>query len=175
MSSWRKPKGDEESAELMSQFAYPVVNRCPIELGSLPRSSFFGPISVVFRDDAWRAESMYVRADHPPTEPSHAFRDLEEEPAAERDADRPVDQGIDGLGHQMSLHARASTAQLTNRMARRTVATPIEQSRLGSERRAQAHGHSLADLNEHRLDEIGGEKPRAGLAVGDQRKHHGAA
>ena len=43
-----------------------------------------------------------------------------------------------------------------------------------SERRAQPDGYSLTDLNEHRLDEIGGEKPRASLAVGDQNKHHGA-
>ena len=43
-----------------------------------------------------------------------------------------------------------------------------------SERRAQPDGYSLTDLNEHRLDEIGGEKPRASLAVGDQSKHHGA-
>ena len=114
-----------------------------------------------------------MRADHPTTEPSHAFRDLEEEPAAERNADRPVDHGIDGLGHQTSLHAWVATAQLKNRLARvELLRLLIEQSRLGSERRAQAHGHSLADLNQHRLDEIGGEKPGASLSVRDQRNHH---
>jgi hypothetical protein len=38
--------------------------------------------------------------------PSHAFRDLEEQPATDRDADRPADQWIDGLGHQTSLQLR---------------------------------------------------------------------
>ena len=56
---------------------------------------------------------------------------------------------------------------------RRTVASSREQ--FGSDRRAQPNDHSLADLSEHRLDEIGGEKPRASLAVGHQRKHDGAA
>ena len=51
----------------------------------------------------------------------------------------------------------------------------LEKESCGSERRAQPHGYSLTNLNEHRLDEIGGEKPSASLAVGDQRKHHGAA
>jgi hypothetical protein len=35
--------------------------------------------------------------------------------------------------------------------------------------------HPLADLNQHRFDEIGGEKPRTSLPVGDKRDHHGAA
>src|SRR5208282_4199687 len=111
LSSWGKPKGDEEFAELMNQIAYPFVNRRSIQLGLLPRTSFLGTIAVVFRNDAWRAKSMYS-ADHPPAHRSHAFRDLEEQPAAERNAYGPVDQEIDG--HQTSLHAWAATAQLMN-------------------------------------------------------------
>ena len=98
----------------MNKIVYPFVNRRSIELGLLPRSSFLGTIFVVFLNDAWRAKSTYMLADHSPTHRSHAFRDLEEQPAAERDADRPVDQGIDDLGHQTSLHASAAKAQLVS-------------------------------------------------------------
>jgi hypothetical protein len=46
---------------------------------------------------------------------------------------------------------------------------------LQSCRLTQADSHSFANLRQHVLDEIGGEKPRAGLAVGDERDHHRAA
>jgi hypothetical protein len=104
---------------------------------------------------------------------SHAFRDLKEQPAADRDADGPVDQGIDDLVHPTSLNASAR-----QRNARRVVLLRLlilDKSRSGLERCAQPHGYSLTDLTQHRLDVIGGEKPRARLAVGDQRNHHRAA
>ena len=85
LSSGGKPNGDDEFAELMNKIVYPFVNRRSIELGLLPRSSFLGTIFVVFRNDAWRAKSTYMLADHSPTHRSHAVRDLEEQPAAERD------------------------------------------------------------------------------------------
>jgi hypothetical protein len=97
----------------MNQIAYPFVKRRSTKLGLIPRTSFLGTTAVVFRNDAWRAKSMYS-ADHPPAHRSHAFRDLEEQPAAERNAYGPVDQGIVGLEHQTSLNAWAATAQLMN-------------------------------------------------------------
>ena len=39
--------------------------------------------------------------------PSHAPRDLEEQQAAERDADRPEDEGINDVRHQILSHAYA--------------------------------------------------------------------
>ena len=102
--------------------------------------------------------------------PSHAFRDLEEQPTSERNAHGPADQGIYGLEHQT-----ASVLGRRRRNANHMRVEPHSRERsFESERRAQPDGYSLTDLNEHRLDEIGGEKPRASLAVGDQNKHHGA-
>jgi hypothetical protein len=46
---------------------------------------------------------------------------------------------------------------------------------LQSYRLAQPDSHSLANLRQHVLDEIEGEKSRTGLAAGDERDHHGAA
>jgi hypothetical protein len=43
---------------------------------------------------------------------SHAPRDLEEQPAAERNADRPVNEGINGGGHQARPHASKTKAVL---------------------------------------------------------------
>ena len=45
---------------------------------------------------------------------SHAPRDLEEQPAAERDAERPEDEGINDVGHQISSHASETNALPTN-------------------------------------------------------------
>jgi hypothetical protein len=44
--SWGKPKGDEESAELMSQAAYPILDRSGIRRGLFPRFSFLDTTSV---------------------------------------------------------------------------------------------------------------------------------
>jgi hypothetical protein len=43
---------------------------------------------------------------------SHAPCDLEEQPAAERNADRPVNEGINGGGHQARPHASKTKAVL---------------------------------------------------------------
>jgi hypothetical protein len=43
---------------------------------------------------------------------SHAPRDLEEQPAAERNPDRPVNEGINGGGHQARPHASKTKAVL---------------------------------------------------------------
>ena len=75
----------------------------------------------------------------------------------------------------------AVTCALRSRRTTRTQAQSRPASRQtkirprASYRRARRDGHSLTDLNQHRFDEIGGEKPRARLAVGDQSHHHGAA
>jgi len=41
---------------------------------------------------------------------SHAPRDLEEQPATERDADRPEDEGISEFRHQIRSHASEKNA-----------------------------------------------------------------
>jgi hypothetical protein len=98
----------------MNQISHPLINRQSIKLGLLPRSSLFGTISVVFGNDGWPGKSTSMCTDHFPIDPSHAFRDLEEQPAAERDADGPVDQGKDGLIHQTSLLVSTRTGAVMN-------------------------------------------------------------
>jgi hypothetical protein len=59
--------GEEESAKLMNQIAYPFVNRRSIELGLIPPSSLLGTISVVFHNEGWRANFTDMREAHSPT------------------------------------------------------------------------------------------------------------